>query len=64
MVVDNVLEGKLASTSFLSFFNVVVVNAFVFVLKRKLASANFPSWSNFVVGNVIMLVQSMLQGYL
>ena len=58
------LEGKLASTSFLSLCNVVVVNAFVFVLKRKLASANFPSWSNFVVGNVIMLVQSMLQGYL
>ena len=64
MVVGNVLEGKIASTSFPSWCNIVIGNALMFMLEGKLESANFPSRCNFVVGNVIMLVQSMLQGYL
>jgi hypothetical protein len=64
VVVGNVLEGKLASTSFPSWCNIVVGNAFMFVLEGKLTSANFPSQCNFVVGNVIMIVQSILQGCL
>jgi len=64
VVVGNVLEGKLASTSFPSWCNIFVGNGFMFVLEGKLSSAKFPSRCNFVFGNVIMFVQSIPQGCL
>jgi hypothetical protein len=42
------LEGKLVSTSFPSWWNVVVGNTLVFGLEGKLTGASFPSQWNVV----------------